>query len=210
MAAEVIPCPACRHDVRVPESLFGQPVRCPACKAYFTAPTRDAAGILGQAELLAEAPRLLPPNSDAPRSTMDQSPIFVPAILLLLVGIVGAAVNGIQAYQTFSDPEGSKARVTEVMKKFAEITKQEFKQEMADQVAETQPAVVLTAFFVSLVPLAGAVAMLRMQAWWLSILGSIFALFDFGSCCCLFGAPVGIYCLIKLFDPEIRAMFRQR
>ena len=58
MPAEIIPCPACRHDVRVPESLFGQPVRCPACKAYFVAPTRDAHGILGNAELLADPAKL--------------------------------------------------------------------------------------------------------------------------------------------------------
>ncbi len=209
MASEVIPCPACQHDVRVPESLFGQPVRCPACKAYFTAPTRDAAGILGQAELLADAPRPLPARSGEPRPPTDQSPIFIPAILLLLVGIVGSALNGIQAYQTFADPEGTKARMVEVMKKFSEFAKQEFKQEMADKAVEFQPAAVLTALFFSLVPLAGAVAMLRMQAWWLSILGSIVAIFNFSNCCCVFGAPVGIYCLIKLFDPEIRAMFRR-
>ena len=211
MSAEIIPCPACRHDVRVPESLFGQPVRCPACKAYFTAPTRDAQGILGTAELLADAPVVAPMSrlDDGPQARLDQSPIFVPAILLLLVGIIGSLVNGIQVYQTVANPEAAKAQVMEGMKKAAEILKQEIKQEQDDQAVEVAPSLQLSAFLISLVPLVGAIAMLRMRGWWLALFGSLGALVDVGSCCCLIGAPVGIYCLIKLCDPQIRAMFRR-
>ncbi len=100
MASEVIPCPACRHDVRVPESLFGQPVRCPSCKAYFTAPTRDSQGILGSAELLpgAPVPEVLAVGSDL--STAKAS-LFVPSLLLLLVGVIGTTVNGTMAAMLF-------------------------------------------------------------------------------------------------------------
>ncbi len=51
--------------------------------------------------------------------------------------------------------------------------------------------------------------MLTRRFFLLAVTGSIVAIIDYWLCCFAIGAPVGIYCLIKLFDPEIRRLFRR-
>src|SRR5262245_26761536 len=36
----LLDCPACTHELQVPENLLGQLVRCPDCAHTFTAPTQ--------------------------------------------------------------------------------------------------------------------------------------------------------------------------
>lgn len=208
MASEVIPCPSCRHDVRVPESLFGQPVRCPACKAYFTAPTRDSQGILGNPELLTEPPPLVR-AANSPPPEVSQSSIFLPAVLLLLVGIIGTLVSGVGAARALNDPEAAKRAQLEAMKQVFKALQVEFPEDLGKDAGDSLIPVLIAAFVVSVLPLAGAIAMLKTRYWWLALTGSFFAVINFSNCCCAIGAPVGIYCLIKLFDPQIRMLFRR-
>lgn len=213
MASEVIPCPACGHSVRVPESLFGHPVRCPACKAYFVAPVRDADGQLGQAELLDDMP---PPETvtEDPRLTSGKSPFFIPGLLLLLVGTCGVVVNGtiagvltfrmpqiMQAMRdAFNDPNFKPPEING-----QKLTIDDIKEEKFDDLRNA--SILFTA--VSIIVCSGAMAMLVGGAYWLAMLGSVVAIFNVGNCCCLFSAPVGIYCLIKLFDPMNRPFFKR-
>jgi len=208
MAAEVISCPACGHLVRVPDSLLGEAVRCPACKAYFTAPLRADDGTLGTAELLGDAP---PPTvtASSPRRSLDGNPLFVPGIFLLFVGIVGTAVNGFQAYQAFADPDGMRARMELVKKQAAELLKMQVDDNAAEQWTKTAPIVFATVTAISLMTFIASICMLTHRFYWLAMAGSILAMFNLGNCCCLIGAPVGIYSLVKLFDPENRALFRR-
>jgi len=207
MASEVIPCPACGHSVRVPDSLFGQPVRCPACKAYFTAPVRDADGHLGAAQLLAEPPPTVMAAARG-RAVPKEGALFAPGVCLLFVGILGVAVNGVQTWQTFDDPQGTRQRMIDVQKQFAGITKQEFDEKMANEVADSVPTITAIVFGISIVVLAGSICILRRKLYWLAVAGSVLAIFNIGNACCLVGAPIGIYCLVKLLDPDNRALFR--
>lgn len=208
MSSQVIPCPACQHDVRVPESLFGQPVRCPQCKAYFNAPTRDAEGNVGKAELVDES-LVPPPRPIVPRTPLSSSPCAMAGTLLMIVGIMGSLVNGYQAIDSLKNPEQVKQRVTDGLKMYSQMTKQEFTEEQTEQIAKGLPVVSSIFFGISVVPVLGALAMLRMRMWWLAVMGSLVAIFNIGNCCCMIGLPAGIYSLLKLFDPEIRALFRR-
>jgi hypothetical protein len=208
MSSEIIPCPACQHPVRVPESLFGQPVRCPQCKAYFTAPLRDAEGNFGTPVILEEPPQLPEVTRPVgPKPTMSQSPVFVPGLFLMLVGMLGTLVNGYQAIDAWRNPDGAKERVIEALKMYSKWTKQEFKEDDAKQIANAIPTVFTIMFGVSLVPVFGAIAMLRLRMWWLAFLGSSVDILNVANGCCLIGLPAGIWCLIKLLDPEIRSLF---
>lgn len=40
---EIVKCPECERTLRVPDDLLGKPVRCPSCKATFTAKAQKAA-----------------------------------------------------------------------------------------------------------------------------------------------------------------------
>jgi hypothetical protein len=212
MSSEVIFCPSCRHSVRVPESLLGEAVRCPSCKSYFTAPTRDAEGHLGEAQLLADPPTFDSDREDAEserRPSRKARSLKLPAAFLLLIGILGSAVNGYEAYQAISDPELVKRQAVEAQKMIAQMLKIEFKEEDAKQASNLLPIVKIVFFCVSLIPLFGALSMLATRFLPLAFLGSFVAIINPANCICLLGAPVGIYCLIKLFDPDIRSLFRR-
>ena len=99
MAVEVIRCPKCREDVRVPETLFGTRVRCPRCRAYFKAPIRDSDGALTGADLLPDPP-VTPPPDAAGNPTM-----LLPGLGLLLVGLIGLLLNGFVVWRTVFQSE---------------------------------------------------------------------------------------------------------
>jgi hypothetical protein len=206
MSAETIECPSCRHPVRVPESLFGQPVRCPECKAYFTAPTRDAEGKMGAAEVLAE----LPPQPVTPikqRPPISQSPVFLPGLFLLLVGLIGFGVNGYKAAQWFIDKDATEKNRLELMDKVGELTKQQFAPDQKKSAVEALRIIEIVDGFLSFIPILGALAMIGMRMRWLAIVGCIVAMINIGNLCCLIGLPTGIWCLVKLLDPEVRPLF---
>jgi hypothetical protein len=209
MPAEVIECPSCRHPVRVPESLFGQPVRCPECKAYFTAPVRDAAGNMGRPELLTDAPAPTVAPAPTQRPLAGQSPLFVPALCLLLVGLIGTAVNGYQAAQWFIDKDAAERDRFARLEQVGKLINRPIDEAQAKQVVQVQRPTETVVAVLSILPILGALAMLWLRGWALAVIGSGVAIINFGNCCCLIGLPTGIYCLVKLFDPQIRPLFRQ-
>jgi hypothetical protein len=73
-----------------------------------------------------------------------------------------------------------------------------------------QPAMVFHAVFllVNLVVLLGSIMMLAGRARWLGILASILALINLDCACCLLGIPFGIWSLVALSRPEVKATFR--
>lgn len=213
MSSEVIQCPACSHPVRVPESLLGQAVRCPKCKAYFTAPTRDVDGFLGTPELMNEPP-VRPSISVGPNAHARGASVMFPGMVLLLVGTCGIIVNAtVASVLTYR-----RAAVIEALKKSIEdpnnnANKMAGRQLTVDDIKEDNLDVLrnISLLFlpISFVACLGAVAMLTLRFYWLAILGSGLAIINFGNCCCLAGLPVGIWCLVKLLDPDVRVLFRR-
>src|SRR5262245_59943877 len=51
------------------------------------------------------------------------------------------------------------------------------------------------------------VAMMRLQSWGLAVTGSVLAILNIGSCCCVLGAPVGIWSLTVLMNPDVISIF---
>ena len=53
----------------------------------------------------------------------------------------------------------------------------------------------------------GGLQMLGMRKYSAALLASIFALIPVTSLCCISGIPIGIWALVVLRDPEVRAVF---
>ena len=51
------------------------------------------------------------------------------------------------------------------------------------------------------------VQMMRLQSWGMSVAGSILAMVNVGSCCCVAGIPVGILSLVVLMNPNVISIF---
>ena len=58
----------------------------------------------------------------------------------------------------------------------------------------------------SAVAIWGGFEMLRLRSYWVSVVGSL-AIMPAGLVCCLGGFPVGIWSLVVLFQPEVKASF---
>lgn len=206
MNSELIECPACKHALRVPENLFGKTVRCPECKAHFTAPARDAEGNLGAPILLPQSPA---PTAGKMLRSWD-SPLFVPAMLLILVSFIGSLVNGYQAITLVTDPERGERAIGWLAEQVGNVMKQENQKDQLDTALRIAPIVFFTVFAFNVISLLGGFAMMFRRFRWLSILGSLLAMINIGNCCCLIGLPAGGYCLVKLIDPDVKPLFARQ
>jgi hypothetical protein len=218
MAEETIYCPSCNHKVRVPEELLGQPVQCPLCGLIFVTPTRGPAG--PQPPVVLPAPPQMPeqgfrapvfppgilPSPEVPEEDI-RSLVRGPATLLLMVGVVGWLMNAYRAYEIKSlGVDGVAREVAQLHDAFPfvfpvePIGSPEF-------FYNTQLGLSLIFLFICTGILIGAGQMLRLRHYRMAVLASVLAMFNFQSCCCLLGLPIGIWSLSVLLRPEVRRVF---
>lgn len=176
---------------------MGGRARCPFCKCHFLAPARAADGSV-------EVPRLVRRNPFA------QSKTTLPAMLLLFVGLVGFLFNGVQTAQSHLDPEEFERQTREFFEGGANQMKAP---ELLDKIPATLkwwPRVRIASLCLSLVTIAGAIAMLRIRGHGLAILGSVVAMFNVANCCCFAGIVVGGWSMSVLLNPAVREQFNAR
>src|SRR5262245_24311418 len=51
------------------------------------------------------------------------------------------------------------------------------------------------------------VQMMKLQSWGMAVTGSVLAMVNVGSCCCVLGIPVGIWSLAVLASPDVITIF---
>ncbi len=61
---------------------------------------------------------------------------------------------------------------------------------------------------INLLVVVGALKMQRLQSWGLSMTSAILVMLPCAGCCCLLGLPVGIWAVLTLNKPEVKAAFR--
>lgn len=54
----------------------------------------------------------------------------------------------------------------------------------------------------------GALKMQRLESWGLALTAAILTILPCGGCCCLIGIPIGVWALVVLNKPEVKAAFR--
>ncbi len=194
MAELQVKCPACRHDVLVPDSLLGDRVQCPLCYEFFIAPEQTASGELGDSLPLDPQRYRVPPRSGL------ASRLAAPAILLLLLGLLGAMLNGFMMYTLAANP----GQMIEILEKLSE--RQLTPEERAESLNLMRIQYTLGAGMAGITCLA-ALAMLVRRGFWLAVLGSVLAILNYPTGCCLPGIPLGIWSLIVLFNPDVKALF---
>ena len=204
----VVPCPRCGRETRVPESLFGTAVRCRECQAVYIAPTRGADGQLG--------PAILPPDPPQTAVRFRDSPLLIPGLLLFLVGTIGALFEA-GIYYTF---EIKKDETLASLKESFRDPNNKFRKSMEDFQGRKIEADELTpdnlkplanhaAYFfpVNLLVVAGSVAVLLRRGYRLAQVGAGAAVVNIGFACCFLSGPIGLFALVKLFDPDSKELF---
>lgn len=224
MAENIIQCPQCQRPLRVTDELRNRMVKCPSCEATFTVPTgsddpqpvgpprgesetvppagpRPAAPLAGQygprpGRGYPEPGDFYPEDRERARNA-----VLLPAIFLLVTGTLGLLVNLLNLAQLLLlKPEDLLA----VMKQFEGLGPP------ADPATMRTGGIAAGAVLatLSLVVILGAVQMLRLRAYALAIISSLLPMINCTLGCCVLGLPIGIWSLIVLARPEVRAAFK--
>ena len=104
MSAEVVQCPSCGGETRVPEALFGKAVKCPLCGTTYVAPVFEDGRLVSGATV--------PPTETGGRGDgrddgrgrgryrrderRDRNTNQVVGLAMMLVGVVSLLVSGFQ------------------------------------------------------------------------------------------------------------------
>lgn len=197
MADDYLYCPSCNNKLRITPEMLGAVVQCPLCNLVFTTPTRGA-------EVPPVPGHFAPANQDQAREAVRG-----PARGLMLAGILGAAVHAVQVGVAVLQPETilRMEQKTEALLQLLGLpTGAATAQEKI--LANLMAGGLFLALNVFLI--VSAVQILQLKRYGLAVTGSILAFFDIGNFCCLLAWPVGIWALLVLLRPEVKAAFEQR
>lgn len=211
-----IRCPSCDRGLRLGDHLLGKRVKCPACGHVFEArpqeepaveidedappPRRRQAATDYESQEGAERDRDEPidrprPGKKARRRAREA--VLGPAIALMIVGGLGVPIGILNAITVFSGqalPFGPNP------------------QERAQDPAAAQAFDVVARIVASLsiiwgvAVLLGGIQLFRLRSRTSAMVASIFAMLPC-SMCCLLGLPFGIWALVVLNRPEVKAGF---
>lgn len=188
MAETILNCPGCVRQLRIPSEMIGRPVRCPNCATTFTVPQpNEPTGEpdVARQNILALARKAARPAASA-------------LMVAALATLIGGLVDTLDFYWNG-------------MVRAEEAVEQHLPHRMELAVFSYRAALGVRAVFLaaSLVILVGAVQMYRLQWRPFALLSSFMALLLFCPIFCYpFNLPVGVWCLMVLVRPEVRAAFR--
>jgi hypothetical protein len=215
----IVDCRQCGRTLRVPEDMLGRPVKCPVCGLTFSVPAGapepspvSPASEAAQAPIPSHLPS--PEDYGAPQDEFGEAQplrdpdragalLTLPAILLLMVGVLGFLANVIEAVFV-----ATRLRFPEPPPAHPPHDPMEQLQWMAQ--GGTGPMLlVIAAIFaiVSLLVIVGAVQMLRRRTYALAVAGSVLAMVNVNGLCCIPGLPAGIWALVALSTREGRSAF---
>jgi hypothetical protein len=194
MPDETIFCPECQSKVKVPETLLGQAVTCPLCRHTFTAPIRGGGSIVP-----APLPTL---TAVEPQAT---GTVKAPALALMVVGIIGFAVNLLSL--TIAIRLGPQEYLQMQENAFNQLN-WPMPQMDADQVFQQALLFQGIGAALALCVIVGASQMMRLQWYGLAIAACVLAMINAINCCCLLGVPIGLWSLSVLLRPEVKASFQ--
>jgi hypothetical protein len=135
------------------------------------------------------------PNFNPDLRQRVQGRVMAPAVTLCVIASLGLLLSLFNVgYALMEHPVDPNAN--------------EFMRAMQEGAQGTRAAVIQSCFVaINILILAGAIQMMRFRTWGLALAASILAMINFGTFCCVPGLPVGIWTLVILLTPEVRAAF---
>ena len=143
-------------------------------------------------------PYVSPSYADyAPRQEREKAPgsVLAPAMALILVAAIGLLFSGFNFAMSFGEAKVDPTAPPMV---------QEIQRGTAGPLAT---GIQGTFCLLNLFIIFSAVQMMRLQNWGMAVAGSVLAMVNLGSCCCVVGIPVGIWSLSALMSPDTISMF---
>ena len=211
MPDDLIHCPSCNFQLRLPVELYGTAVECPQCHSRFTAPApvaRPAAvrPPLGReydahARDVSDFIEGYPQGPNRAAATV-RAPAIILIVLASLVTLqhVWGVITAEKALADFRDLANDKDLPPQLRDTF-----QQFGKLMTVQQIVITNSVIAAA---SLISLLGGIQMLRLRTYGLAVAGAILGLNPLSCPCCMAQVPIAIWALVILFRSDVRMAFR--
>lgn len=220
MSTELIFCPACNHKLRVPSDLMGQRVQCPKCNTEFTAPPRTSAPEGGDDRFFAEPRPRSEGDSDRLRSQplddwedpQRQGPrlagkgvILAPAIALIVIGFFALLGNAYTLFSVLANPAGFRQQMQQIQAMFPAGGGA-----MPFDPVEMVKVTSIVFMVISLLQMIGGVCMAQRRGYPIAIIGAVLAIMNCNNALiCIPSFGIGIWAMVVLFMPTVRAHFSQ-
>jgi hypothetical protein len=215
MPDDLIHCPACHFQLRLPPELYGSGVECPQCRTRFTAPVpvvRPAGVRPPPGREYDAGPPAAPYDDYAPPTA---NPVAAPAIALLIVSVLGLLfdgymITGVKAIK--AQPKLWEDRIDDELDKNPDYTPEQRKQmkemlsiENVDYYGTRGCGTLLAG---NLLTTLAAVLMLTRRGYAFAVIGCLLALDPVNFPTCFLQVPFGIWGLVALFSESGRRAFR--
>jgi len=142
-------------------------------------------------------PYISPAMGRVPAAEQEKAPgsLLAPAMALIAVAGIGLAFSLFNFAMSFGEAHADPGAP-----------------EMVRKIQEGAVGPVATAMqggfaMLNLFIIVCGVQMMRLQSWGLAVAGSVLAMLNIGSCCCVAGVPVGIWSLAVLMSSDIISIF---
>ena len=200
-------CQECGKQYLAKDEQAGMRVRCPAGHVM-EVPAATPFAEQGSVDPSGGDPTQINPYASpgyqaggyAPGQPLNKGKVMAPAIALLVVGGLGLALSIFSCIWSMVAPPP-------VVDPNAPPFVQQFMQGGVGPLALAIQGVFLV---VNGLIIAGGIQMLRLRSYTLSMTSTILAMINIGNCCCLVGIPVGIWGLVILLQPDVKAAFAQQ
>lgn len=209
-------CPHCQQRLRVAADAAGKQIRCPDCSNLVTVP--------GPTGITEEAPRTYNPpplfesepsesrDRDRRRDYDDDDRDALPPVRrrgsggggLTAAAICILVVSGLALLlDLFAVVSAVAADPPRIDPNLPPIMQEIVKNSHGTTPAISNGVLALIAGFT----IIGAIQMLRRKTWGLCLAASILSMIHIGSCCCVLGAPFGIWALVMLMNTDVKDSF---
>lgn len=211
MADDLIHCPACGFQLRLPPELYGTAVECPQCHGRFTAPIPAVKPVAVRPPPGREYDAVSPVEYGEPAPS--RAALTAPAICLLVSSCLAAfmfAGLSLSLVELRSDPAEFDRAMEQALNNNPKMRgpQREQAKEWMLWTRDNGPSVFGALFALNALTAIGAILMLTQRGYWIAVLGCVAALNPVNLPCCLLQLPFGIWGLIALMSESGRRAFR--
>lgn len=207
--SQIITCPSCRQQLQVPEAFLGQPVKCPGCGFTFSVLVEASVPAMPSESAASTEPALRHGPSERPPAPGGdvQRLLLPPAICLLLLSLLGLCCTLYNVAHIVVAAEAIRAQAQQAAPPDP-FARQIFFQMVDFMLGPGGIALRVLFMVLNVITLFGSAAMMNRRLYGLAVLGSVCALVsNLDICCCVPGFPLGLWALLVLCRPEVKAAF---
>jgi len=137
-----------------------------------------------------------PPQANATLPIDARSKVNLPAIFIIASQVIGVVATVLSIVM--------RPQIAAALKSYMQQSGKPFDESSLN----ARPVLTVIGVLGSLFVVYAMLEMRKLRRFPIAVAGTILAMVPYLSLCCLFGLPIGIWALVVLFNPDVRAAFK--